>query len=236
MDDTKTSVRINKYLAHRGIAARREADRLIERGFVFINGTRAKLGSRVLNGDTVTISGPQRRYTYLAYHKLGGVVTHSARPNEKEIPNTFMVGGRKVKVFPLGRLDKDSSGLIILTNDGRITDRLLNPKFGHSKTYEVTLDKPVQNRLLKEMRRGMRIERDVAKPARAERCGPCTLRITLSEGKKHQIRRMCAALGYRVTSLRRVRIENVPLGKIPPGGWSEIKEKDRTELLKKLGL
>ncbi len=230
-------MRINKYLAKRGISTRRDADALIERGIVEINGRRAKLGDKVVEKDVVTIKGIERKkYFYLAYHKPQGTLSHGAAEDEREIPTKISIGGQRITVFPIGRLDKDSSGLIILTNDGRVTDRLLNPEYEHEKTYHVTLDKAVSNHLIKWIREGVRIEDYTTKPASARQTGASEIEITLTEGKKHQIRRMCAALGFQVKKLVRTRIENIELENLRAGAYREFTPSEREEFLNNLGL
>lgn len=222
------SVRINKYLAHEGIATRREADRLIEQGYVYINNTKAVLGSKVLPGDVVEVrQAKKKEYVYFAYHKPRGVITHSPQSGEKSI--TEMI--RRGDIFPIGRLDKDSSGLIILTNDGRITDRLLNPEYNHEKEYRVETDQKISNPDIKRLGLGIRIEGYLTKPAVVSRLNENLISIALTEGKKHQIRRMLAAAGKTVHSLVRVRIMNIKLGKLKENELRPIEGKELTEFL-----
>jgi len=236
MDDLPL-VRLNKRLAELGVATRREADVLIGSGRVFVNGTRAELGMKVTERDQIDVRGVRsREYIYLAYHKPRGIITHSAGEDEEEIPSIAEINGVPEKIFPVGRLDKDSSGLIILTNDGRIIDRLLNPDGDHQKVYRVAVDKPVTNHFLKWMRQGVDIEGYTTKPAYVREIGTREIEITITEGKKHQIRRMCANLGFTITSLERIRIENIELGRLAPGEFREIVGPERDEFLKHLGL
>lgn len=238
MKRPETLIRINKYLADKEISTRRGADILITQGDVLINGRRALVGQKVSIKDRVEVkrNASTTPYIYLAYHKPRGMITHSAARGEGEIPRTASVRGKKIKVFPLGRLDKDSSGLIILTNDGRATNRLLNPQYEHKKTYAVELDKPTTNHSIKWLSRGVLIEGYTTKPASTVRIGPRKIELTLSEGKKHQIRRMCAALGFQVKNLLRTRIENISLGNLSPGEVREIEGRERLEFLTILGL
>ncbi len=219
-------VRINKYLAATGVSTRRGADILIESGNVTINGKKARLGDIVNAGDTVQTSGhPQRKCRYVAYYKTRGLET-------KDIAQS----GALKKLFPVGRLDKESEGLLILTDDGRITDRLLNPKFDHEKEYVVEVDKPLSNRLKNVFEKGVFIEGYKTKPARVEMINELTFRVVITEGKKHQIRRMCAALGYQVKKLKRIRVMNISLGRLSPGKNSEITGSDLKNLLMSLDL
>jgi 23S rRNA pseudouridine2604 synthase len=213
-------IRINRYLALHGYATRRKADELIERGLVTINGEAAKLGDMVKEGDAVSVKKKKNRskLIYLAYNKPEGIVTHGPQGDEKDIAMSI----KRHDVFPLGRLDKKSHGLILLTNDGRVTGPLLDPDTHHEKEYEVTVDKKISNHFLKWMAKGVNIEGYTTKPAAAEKVNDKKVRITLTEGKTHQIRRMCAALGYVVRDLKRVRILNIKLGRLKPNEYREI--------------
>lgn len=236
-EQSSGGVRINKYLAQRGYATRRDADSLIEKGFVFVNGRRAAIGQQVHEKDTVTVKGaPEKTYRYAAYNKPVDIITHSPQNEELSI-ETATRGIRELRgLFPVGRLDKDSRGLIILTDDGRIIDRLLNPKFDHDKEYEVTVREPLPNNFQRRMESGVRIERYTTEPCTVEILGEHRFRITLHEGKKHQIRRMVAALGNVVTDLKRIRVLTVKLGNIKEGGWRAIEGKELQTFLQKLGL
>src|SRR3989344_2725979 len=212
-EESKYPMRINKYLAHKGFATRKAADTLIERGAVTINGRKAVLGDKVKETDTVEVKSKKKKYRYFAYNKPIGVITHSPQLGEKDI-----VSATSLKdVFPVGRLDKGSHGLIILTDDARITDRLLSPTYAHEKEYRVTLRQELPNNFKKRMELGVNIEGYVTKKCHVERAGPKSFRITLTEGKKHQIRRMCVALSLDVVDLERIRIMNIRLGKLAPG-------------------
>ena len=231
-------MRINKYLAHKGYATRRGADELVSAGKIMINGKVATLGDKVSEKDTVEVRKPvvEKKLVYLAYHKPVGTITHSPQRGEKDIKSSLGGHAGLRDVFPVGRLDKDSSGLIILTNDGRITDRLLNPDFEHDKEYEVTVREPLKESFKNRMEKGVDIEGCITKPARMELLDEHTFRITLQEGKKHQIRRMAAALGNVVTSLKRVRVLNINLGSLPPNAHQVIKGDELQEFLGALGL
>lgn len=227
-------MRINKYLAQKGYSTRKGADKLIEDNQVFINGVRAVLGDKVLENDLVEVKQSKKAHSYLyfAYNKPRGVMTHSASKGEREIKDISPIKG----VFPVGRLDKDSHGLIILTNDGRITDRLLNPIHTHSKEYLVELDKPINARFKFLMEKGVSIEGYTTKRCEVDILSSNTFRIVLSEGKKHQIRRMCAALGYTVIDLKRTKVLNIELGKLKSGQHRSITGLELETFLKTLGL
>ncbi len=235
-EDQKYPMRINKYLAHKGFSTRVGADALIEKGRVTINGRVAKLGEKILETDVVEVASRHSKnknenesetddLVYLAYNKPRGEETGVTKAGK--IP---------VGIFPVGRLDKDSSGLLILTNDGRVTDRLLNPKNIHDKEYEVTVDKKVTDFFLRIMENGVAIEGYKTKRCQTRKIDDHKFRITLTEGKKHQIRRMCVALGFQVKELKRVRILNINLDNLPVGNTRFLDGKIRAEFLAKLGL
>lgn len=229
-------MRINKYIADAGIASRREADTLIERGKVFVNGVRATLGQQVTDDDTVEVENDSKQKQYLAYYKGRGVITHSPAESEVDIATKLKDDYGDLGVHPVGRLDKDSEGLLILSDDGRITGPLLDPDADHEKEYLVTVDKSVTGQFLKELERGVDIEGYQTKPATATKEDDRRFRLVLTEGKKHQVRRMCAALGYQVQSLKRVRILNIELGKLKPNQYRKITGTELKEFLKTLGV
>ena len=207
-------MRINKYLALKQISTRRGADELIADKKVFINGKLALLGSKVNETDTVEVRGAKaKEYLYFAYNKLIGVETGSLYPAKRGAEN----------LFPLGRLDKASHGLLILTNDGRITERLLNPKYFHEKEYVVKTSNKLRSNFKQKMEAGVNIEGYITKPCKVKIINDFTFRIVLTEGKKHQIRRMCSALFQEVADLKRERIMNIKLGSLKPNILREIK-------------
>lgn len=222
-------IRINRYLALKGEATRRGADTLIEQGLVTINGKTAKLGDTVKKEDIVKIKEQKNKkeFVYFAYNKPRGVITHSPQEGEKDIETMI----KRRDIFPIGRLDKDSSGLMLLTNDGRLTDRLLNPKYEHEKEYEVEMDRPIEPRDIKRLEAGIRIEGYKTKPTKVKKLGSRKLTITLTEGKKHQIRRMLAAVGIAVRSLNRTRVMNIKLGTLKPNTLRELGEAERNQFL-----
>lgn len=234
--EEKYPMRINKYLAFKKYTTRRGADELIQKKRVLINGRYAVLGDKVVESDTVEVRSSRKRpetYVYYAYNKPTGVVTHSPVKGEKDI---VMSSGLK-GVFPVGRLDKDSHGLIILTNDGRITDRLLNPIHEHEKEYVVKVKDKLRNNFKEKIEGGLDIgEDEPTKPCSVKTLGDHAFKIILNEGKRHQIRRMCVALFNEVTDLERIRIMNIKLGNIRPNNYKEITGKDLEIFLKSLGL
>ncbi|MBP9757163.1 MAG: rRNA pseudouridine synthase [Candidatus Pacebacteria bacterium] len=229
-------MRINKYLAHKKYCTRREADEHIERGRVLINGKKAKLGDKVQESDTVTVDFPKTDHQYLAYFKPRGVITHSAQkgidPGEQEIKEIMPVPG----VFPVGRLDKDSFGLIILTDDGRLTDALLNPEHEHEKEYDVVLAAKPPSYFAKKLEAGIDIGGYVTKKCSVVKRGDRKFTITITEGKKHQIRRMCGAVGQSTVELKRTRILNVQLGALKSNQYRKITGPELKKFLGSLGL
>lgn len=231
-------IRINRYLSLKNYCTRRKADVLIESGKVFINHKKAVLGDKVEESDVVEVNLPHQMApetrTYYAYNKPVGVVTNLPQAGEKSIINitTF-----PKKVFPIGRLDKDSRGLIILTDDGRITDKLLNPKYVHSKEYIIRVHKTINDNFISKMSAGVKLDDGyMTKPCEVEQLDDQHFRIVLTEGKKRQIRRMCLALNHEVLDLMRVRIMNIELGELREGQYREIKGEDLAELLKSLSM
>jgi len=231
-------MRINKYLAEQGYATRRGADELIKKGQVFINGKPAELGSKVEEDDTVEVKTGKRKaqdYLYFAYNKPRGVITHSPSEGEEDVRDS-LPGLADMGVFPVGRLDKDSHGLIILTNDGRITDRLLNPRHEHDKEYAVRTKSPLRKNFKARMEEGVVIEGYKTKPSKVSITGDHSFSVTLTEGKKHQIRRMLVALYNEVADLKRTRVLNIRLGKLKAGEARAIEGAELDEFLELLGL
>jgi len=235
---TDSPIRINKYLADQKIASRREADVLIADKKVLVNGKVAVLGQHINPGDKVEVVGATKKYVYLAYYKGRGVITHSPAAGEVDIITRLKKDYSITGVAPLGRLDKDSEGLILLTNDGRITGPVLDPEANHEKEYEVTVDKPVTAVFTKMMSLGVDIEGYHTKPATvvASPRNDKKFTLTITEGKKHQIRRMCAALGYQVQTLKRLRVMNIELGTLKPNQYRKITGAELKELMTMLGL
>lgn len=233
MEHIQFPIRINKYLALKGYSTRRGADELIEQGFVFVNGKKATLGQSISEKDTVEVHKKEKMtYVYRAFNKPRGIVTHSAQHNEKEIGDIIPLEG----LFPIGRLDKNSHGLIILTNDGRITDRLLNPTQEHEKEYVVETKYKLRNNFKEKMEQGVNIEGYITKPVRIDILGENKFKIILTEGKRHQIKRMVVALFNEVIDLKRVRILNITLGALQAGDVRDISGSELEIFLTSLGL
>lgn len=232
MTDSPYPMRINKYLAHHNYCTRREADAYIERGKVLINGKKAELGQQVQVTDTVEVLFGKKSYRYFAYHKPVGVVSHSPEEGQTSVVHSVPMLG----VFPLGRLDKESHGLMILTDDGRITDDLLNPEHAHQKEYAVRTNEVLPGFFKKRIEPGIDIEGYTTKPCEVDIVADKKFKIRLTEGKRHQIRRMCAAFGLTVADLTRTRIMNIQLGTLAPGEYRPIVGRELKDFLEQLGV
>lgn len=228
--------RINKYLADSGYCSRREADRLIGEGLVTVNGLVARIGDRVQEGDLVAVRGralrPRASRVYLAAYKPVGIVC-TADPREPM--NIVDYIGYPSRIYPIGRLDKDSEGLILLTSDGDIVNRILRAAGRHEKEYEVWIDRPVTEEFLRRMAGGVPVLGQITLPARVRRTGANSFRIVLVQGLNRQIRRMCEYLGCSVTRLKRLRVVNITLGRLRPGQWRLLTEAELKELKETVG-
>lgn len=226
---------MNKYISESGICSRREADRFIEQGNVFINGKRAQVGDQVSPGDLVKVNGqtiePQdaEDFVFIALNKPVGIesTTETTRPN-----NIVDFVNHGVRIFPIGRLDKDSQGLIFLTNNGDLVNKVLRAGNNHEKEYVVTVNKPITDKFIQGMANGVPILGTMTKKCPVEKLAPFVFNITLVQGLNRQIRRMCEHFGYEVVKLERTRIMNVSLNKLPVGEWRDLSEKELTTLLK----
>jgi 23S rRNA pseudouridine2604 synthase len=227
-------MRINKYLAHNNYATRTGADELIEKGFVTINGKKARLGDQVKEGDTVMVStkAPKKDYVYYAYNKSTGISTNPDNGSKDILKVTTF----PTRVFPVGRLDKDSHGLILMTNDGRVTDKLLSPKYVHEKEYVVRVEPAFSDTFIELMKNGVKFDGFISRKCLVTRKNKDTFHIVLTEGKKRQIRRMAEALHHKVIDLRRIRIMNIEIGKMGFGEYREIKGEELKTLLASLSL
>ena len=216
-------MRINKYLSETGACSRRVADQWIEAGRVSVNGTRAVLGTQVNEGDVVLLDGhPLRakpKRIYLALNKPVGIECTT----DRDVPGNIVdFVGHSERIYPIGRLDKDSEGLILLTNDGDIVNTILRAEHEHEKEYVVAVDRPLTPDFLEGMARGVPILDTVTNPCRMTQVGKNTFRIVLTQGLNRQIRRMCEHFGYTVRRLQRVRIMNVRLGDLAVGKWRNL--------------
>ena len=232
---TNSSIRLNKYISESGICSRRDADRYIEQGLVFINGKRAKIGDQVLAGDSVKVNGqliePRQEddLVLIALNKPVGIVSTT---EEGERDNIVDFVNHSKRVFPIGRLDKDSQGLIFLTNHGDLVNKILRAGNDHEKEYLVTVNKLITDEFILGMGRGVPILGTVTKKCKVKKEAPFVFRITLVQGLNRQIRRMCEHFGYEVTRLERTRIMNVGLSGLPQGEWRDLNDDELVELFK----
>ena len=230
--DQQAGTRLNKYIADSGYCSRREADRLIGEGKVLIDGRVGVLGDRILPGMRVTVEGVsvtgESEKVYIALNKPRGIVC-TADPREPM--NVVDYIGHPQRIFPVGRLDKDSEGLLLLTSDGEIVNRILRAAGGHEKEYEVMIDRPVTTEFLQKMSTGVPILDTVTLPCRIRKTGPRSFNLILVQGLNRQIRRMCEALGCNVVSLKRIRIMNIRLGRLETGHWRNLTAPELKQLL-----
>jgi 23S rRNA pseudouridine2604 synthase len=226
-------VRLNKYIAETGACSRREADQWIEAGRVTCNGIRAALGTQVKDGDEVRVDGElvgaKKPQIYIALNKPTGI-TCTSEPHVQD--NIIELVGHSERIFPIGRLDKDSEGLILLTNDGDVVNEILRSENNHEKEYIVTVDRPITDLALRMMASGVKILGHMTKSCTVTRIDGRTFRMILTQGLNRQIRRMCSALGYRTQRLQRVRIMNIHLGTLGVGQWRNLTEPEVAVLMR----
>ncbi|MEA3587316.1 23S rRNA pseudouridine(2604) synthase RluF [Pseudidiomarina sp. 1APP75-27a] len=231
------SKRLNKFISESGFCSRREADRFIDQGAVKINGKPAELGQQVTPGDEVTVNGQKiqatdkEKFVFIALNKPVGIVstTDSAEPK-----NMVDFVGHKTRIFPIGRLDKDSQGLIFLTSNGDLVNKILRAGNKHEKEYVVTVDRPITADFIRGMASGVPILGTMTKKCKVRQESQFSFRMTLIEGMNRQIRRMCEHFGYDVRKLERVRIMNVRLGRLQVGQWRNLTEDELAELMKSI--
>ena len=231
------SIRINKYLSEAGVCSRREADKLIKEGRVSINGSHALLGSVVSEGDEVQvdenlIEGSAKK-VLIAFNKPRGIVCTTKDPKSKDV-NIVEYINHPERIFPVGRLDKDSEGLILLSNDGDLSNKIMKARNYHEKEYEVEVDKPFDDEFIKKMSEGVPILDTVTRRCKLKRTGKMSFNIILTQGLNRQIRRMCEYFGYKVVKLKRIRIMNIKLGNLKPGTYRNVTEEEYNELVKGL--
>lgn len=224
-------MRINKFISESGTTSRRGADKLIGEGKVTINGKVAELGSKVEPGDDVRVNGKPIRmvnnYVYIALNKPVGITSTT----EKKVKGNIVdFVNHPLRIFHIGRLDKDSDGLILLTNDGDIVNEILRAENKHEKEYIVSVDKPITPEFLKKMASGVKILGTTTLPCKVKQLSKYDFQIILTQGLNRQIRRMCSALGFEVLRLQRTRIMNIHLGNLPIGQWRDLTKKEKTEL------
>jgi 23S rRNA pseudouridine2604 synthase len=225
-------MRINKYISETGICSRREADKWIDARRVTINGRIAELGSTIEPGDDVRVDGrpigAKKKHVYIALNKPVGITSTTESHIEGNIVDFV---NHPERIFPIGRLDKDSEGLILMTNHGDIVNQILRAENNHDKEYIVTVNRPITPMFLQGMSSGVKILGTVTKPCTLHKVGDRVFRIILTQGLNRQIRRMCEAFGYRVTRLQRVRIMNIGLGGLPVGKWRDLTEQELQDLM-----
>ncbi len=227
--------RLNKFISESGFCSRREADKLIEENRVTINGKLPELGTKVAPGDEVLVDGKRIKASadnktdriYIAYHKPIGITCTTERKVKGNIIDDI---GHKKRIFPIGRLDKPSEGLIFLTSDGDIVNKILRAENAHDKEYVVTVDKPLTERFVEQMSQGVPILGTVTKPCKVTIQSRFVFKIILTQGLNRQIRRMCEYLGYEVTKLKRTRIMSVALGGLKPGQWRNLTSEEMAEI------
>jgi 23S rRNA pseudouridine2604 synthase len=228
-------MRINKFISDSGVASRRGADKLIEEGRVKINGKVAKIGGQVNPGDEVLVNGQliriARDNVYIALNKPIGITSTT----EKHVKgNIIDLVNHPLRLSHIGRLDKESEGLILLTNDGDIINEILRPEHKHEKEYIVSVDKPITPDFVKQMSEGVKILGTKTLPCEVEQLSKFDFKIILTQGLNRQIRRMCAELGYEVLRLQRTRIINIELGNLPMGQWRDLSNKQKRQLFAEL--
>lgn len=229
-------MRLNKYLSDAGVCSRREADRLAEAGEILVNGKTALPGIQVETGDTVLVKGqkvvPEEEKVYLAFYKPRGIVC-TAEKREKN--NVIDYLSYPVRIYPVGRLDKDSEGLLLMTNDGAIVNGIMRARNRHEKEYQVEVNRPVTPEFLKQMAEGVPILDTVTRPCKIHQTSERGFTIVLTQGLNRQIRRMCEYFGFRVTKLKRVRIMNIRIDGLKKGEYRSLTQKELTELKKQIG-
>lgn len=224
--------RINKYLSEVGFCSRREADKLLEQGRITINGKKPELGTKVSDADEICVDGKnikktEEKHVYIAFNKPIGIVCTTDTKREKN--NIVDYINHPKRIFPIGRLDKPSEGLILLTSDGDIVNKILRARNNHEKEYIVRVDKPITPKFLEKMRNGVPILDTVTKKCEVEQIDTSQFRIVLTQGLNRQIRRMCEYLGYEVKKLKRIRIMNIKLD-LPIGKWRDLTDAEMKEL------
>lgn len=233
-------IRLNKYLAVCGVCSRRDADKLIEEGAVLVNGETAQAGRKVSDADVVSVRGKTlhapRDHVVLAYYKPKGVVCTERDVHADKIV-TQEIGYHR-RVTYAGRLDKDSEGLLLLTDDGALIDAMMRGKHGHEKEYLVKCDRKWEEKAIANMRAGVYLEelKQTTHPCKIERIGDKTLKMTLTQGLNRQIRRMCKTQGYEIRSLKRTRVINIELGDLKPGEYRELTDAEKAALYQHCGM
>lgn len=225
-------MRLNKFLSDAGVCSRRQADKMVEEGRITVDGRPAMMGEQVTEDQNICVDGKpitvNHKKVVLAFNKPKGIVCTSEKREKNNIIDFIDYPER---IYPVGRLDKDSEGLILLTNDGELMNEILRARNYHEKEYEVKVDRPITKDFLRRMSSGVEILDTVTRPCEVHQTGTCSFRIILTQGLNRQIRRMCEALGYRVRDLKRYRIMNIHLGNLAVGTYRKLSKKEYEELL-----
>ncbi|MCR5738022.1 MAG: 23S rRNA pseudouridine(2604) synthase RluF [Eubacterium sp.] len=226
-------IRINKYLSDAGVCSRREADRLVEQGKIIVNGEPAVMGQKVRITDEIIVNGKaverEEERILIALNKPVGIECTTDASNPDNIIDFI---GYPKRIYPIGRLDKNSQGLILLTNDGSLVNKILKASNYHEKEYVVTVDKPITPEFVKKMSQGVEILDQMTRPCKVAQVSKHTFHIVLTQGLNRQIRRMCETLGYRVQKLKRIRIMNIELGNLPKGSYRDVTDQEYEALVK----
>ena len=234
--EAEKEVRLNKYLSDSGLCSRRKADEYIDAGYVTINGAVATMGTKVRKGDIVAYKGKTvgiaEELVVLAFNKPRGIVCTTDKREKNNIVDYINYSSR---IYPVGRLDKDSEGLILMTNNGDIADKILKSRNNHEKEYEVSVDKEITKEFIEGMRKPVPILDTFTKESKVIQTGPCSFRIIITQGLNRQIRRMCEYFGYRVMKLKRVRIINVSLGNLKKGQLRRLTKEEEEGLFLTIG-
>ena len=229
-------IRINKYLSEAGICSRREADRMIEEGRITVNGKKAESGQKVSLEDEVCADNipvhKNEKKVLLLFNKPRGIVCSTKQQFDETTVTDYL--DYPLRVYPVGRLDKESQGLLLLTNEGDLVNKIMRAGNYHEKEYFVTVNKPVDREFVRRMSKGVPVLDTVTRPCRVVQTGECSFRIILTQGLNRQIRRMCEACGYRVKRLRRIRVMNIELGDLPVGQYRKLEERELKQLYERL--
>jgi pseudouridine synthase len=229
-------MRLQKFLSAAGVCSRRKGEEYIKAGRVAVNnrivvelGTKVDPAADLVQVDGNPVQSSSQPLIYIALNKPRDYVTSCSHPGEKIVLDLVDIPRR---VYPVGRLDKDSTGLLLLTNDGRLHHKLSHPSFDHEKEYDVTVAKPISDGALRKMAEGLPLMETQTRPARVHRISARRFRMVLQEGKNRQVRRMVRKVGNQVTGLKRIRVANIKLGRLAPGAWRHLNDKEQRELLK----
>ncbi|MBE5940690.1 MAG: pseudouridine synthase [Lachnospiraceae bacterium] len=233
--DNNEPIRLNKFLSDAGVCSRREADRLIEEGKVLVDGKKASMGMKIMPGQKVVYKGKevtrQEKLVLIALNKPEGIECTTDLTNPDNVVDFV---GYSERIYPIGRLDKNSKGLLLMTNSGAIVNKIMKAANYHEKEYVVSVNKPIDDEFIKKMSAGVPILDTVTRPCKVTQTGKNTFNIILTQGLNRQIRRMCEYCGYKVISLKRIRIMNIKLGKLKEGTYRNVTDEELNELLHRL--